>query len=285
LVGATYEMAVEGQRTSLWVKLLLVATIAGTFGLLTIATGTTGHYPAGGGTMVAVILAAAVMALGTLINGGCYFGSIVYLSRGRSDYLFTLIGIGIAARIGLADRFGVAAMSQTHEAPSAPVLSALTGLAVVVALLAGYAAWRSGASGVSRRVLYTMLAAVCASLLFLHLPGWTYGTVLTSLSQVDRLGFNWHQNALGAAFFGGAIVSSIVGGLSQPTWLTFTGTLRCLAGGFVMESAARMIPGGNDTLLLWAIPGFGSYGLIAYATMFIMLLACWRVTTLRRATT
>ena len=38
-----------------------------------------------------------------------------------------------------------------------------------------------------------------------------------------------------------------------------------------MESAAHMIPGGNDVLLLWAMPALGIYAFLAYAVLLFVL--------------
>jgi Sulphur transport len=48
---------------------------------------------------------------------------------------------------------------------------------------------------------------------------------------------------------------------------------RCLAGGFVMGWGAHLVPGGNDMLLLWAIPGLALYGLLAYLVMLVTVAA------------
>ena len=40
-----------------------------------------------------------------------------------------------------------------------------------------------------------------------------------------------------------------------------------LAGGFLMGIGASAVPGGNDVLLMWTIPGLTLYGLVAYLTM------------------
>jgi len=52
--------------------------------------------------------------------------------------------------------------------------------------------------------------------------------------------------------------------------------LRCLVGGAVMAYGASRIPGGNDALLLWSIPGLTLYGFAAYVVLLLTLIvALW----------
>lgn len=43
----------------------------------------------------------------------------------------------------------------------------------------------------------------------------------------------------------------------------------------VMGYGAQQMPGGNDSLLLWAIPGLTLHGLIAYAVMACVITAAF----------
>ncbi len=282
-VAATREVIAEGRSTALRIKLLFASAIAAAYGALTLAHAGPGWYPAGGGPVLAVIVAAAIMAIGALINGGCYFGSITYIGRGKAEYLFTLVGITLAARTNLAARLGVGAEAHLRPAPSSLELDTLVGIAILFSLAAGYSIVRASGSRLYGRVWYTLLAASAATLLYLRLPGWNYASVLVSLSNIDHQAFNWQHNALALMLFAGAIASSFVGGLWQPAGLTAIGSARRLIGGFVLASAAQSIPGGNDTLLAWAIPGFGGYGVLAYAVMLAVLLFCWWVSTRRQS--
>jgi len=274
-VAATQEAVIQARPTALLVKVLVVVTITAAYGTLTLASHSLGRYPGADGLLGAVIAGAAIMALGTIINGGCYFGSLVYIGRGNSDYLFTLVGITLATRIGLAGRFGLDSHAELRPSPTPTVLVAVVIIAVVIGLLVLFTLRREASAAVDTRLRNALLAGLAATALFVHLPGWNYAGVLASLGHADQLGFDVRQNALGLALFVGAITSARTAGLWQPTWPTLSGALRCLAGGFVMESAARMIPGGNDALLFWAVPGLGTYGLVAYAVMMLVLSLAW----------
>jgi uncharacterized protein len=283
-VAATKEAVVEGRPTALLLKLFVALTIMAAYGGLTLASGSLGRYPGADGLLGAVIAGAAIMGLGTIINGGCYFGSLVYIGRGNSDYLFTLVGIAVAARIGLAMRFGLDSHAELRPSPTPTVLVTVVIIAVVIGLLVLFTLRREASAAVDARLRNGLLAGLAATALFVHLPGWNYAGVLASLGHADQRGFDVHQNALGLALFAGTLASARTAGLWRPTWPTLRGALRCLAGGFVMESAARMIPGGNDALLLWAVPGLGTYGLVAYAVMMLVLSLAWLTRRPRAAT-
>ena len=40
-----------------------------------------------------------------------------------------------------------------------------------------------------------------------------------------------------------------------------------------MGAGARMIPGGNDTMMLWSIPGLAHHGVAAYRVMMLTIAA------------
>jgi hypothetical protein len=75
------------------------------------------------------------------------------------------------------------------------------------------------------------------------------------------------------AVLAGVVVSALIGRsftLSKPK---VAGAASRLVGGFIMGSGALLVPGGNDTLMLWAIPGQTFYGLTAYAVMLATIVA------------
>jgi uncharacterized protein len=58
--------------------------------------------------------------------------------------------------------------------------------------------------------------------------------------------------------------------LQRPEWRR---GLRCAGGGLIMGCGAALVPGGNDSLLLWAIPGLTIYGALAYLFMLVTIAA------------
>lgn len=270
-VAAMQDCVLHGRFAALWLKLTALMIVTCALGGLNLLTGSIGSYAGGGGAWHISALAAAFMAIGAMINGGCYFGSFLYICRGRSDYMMTLLGVMLASRFSIAMKAGVVAHTALKPAPGSQLLAVVTVLALLISTVAAFAALRSGGDLIRTRLNYILLAGVAAALIYLKKPGWSYGGVFASLGTLDRTGFDWSQQAMGVALFGGAIASFVRAGLWKAERLTLVGSTRCLAGGFVMESAAHMIPGGNDALLLWAMPALGLYAVLAYAVLLVVL--------------
>jgi hypothetical protein len=160
--------------------------------------------------------------------------------------------------------------------------SVVPGLSIFVLVL--LAAWRSrravGVRGFPLRGPWAWqdAAACCgvlAALLFALMPNWSYGHAVEALVTTDARPAQWGRQLPALAMFAGVSVSALLVGrfrLVRPAWVR---SLRCLSGGAVMAYGASCIPGGNDALLLWSIPGLTVYGLIAYAVMLLALMAAF----------
>ena len=91
----------------------------------------------------------------------------------------------------------------------------------------------------------------------------------------------WRTSLSALTLFAGAIGEAALAGRFNMQRPNLQRALRCLAGGAVMGLGAALVPGGNDNLLLWAIPGLTGYGVVAYGLMLwvivmaFMLAARW----------
>ena len=276
-VAATQE-AIQAQRsTGLTLQVIALGTTAVVLLGLSLWIGDVGRLPGDGGTRLTVALAACVMALGAMLNGGCYLGSIMYLGRGKANFLFSLLGIALAVRVDLPGAWGIASHPSLRPQPGNTLLGVATlGFAVLV-LLAVRALRRTHGVSLDARMGATLFAGVLAGTLMLHAPGWGYAAVLNAVGRWGIAPFDVTLVAPAAALFLGAVASCIAAGTWAPAAPTWLGAVRCLTGGFVMESAAHCIPGGNDVLLLWVLPGLGGYGLLAYSLLLSTMLLIWRL--------
>jgi hypothetical protein len=59
----------------------------------------------------------------------------------------------------------------------------------------------------------------------------------------------------------------------RPDWKPRLSWLRNIVGGMLMGIATAMLPGGNDALVLYGIPGFSPHALPAFAAMAIGIAA------------
>jgi len=207
-----------------------------------------------------LIAGGALLGLGAMINGGCYLGSVLYLGTGNLNFLFTLAGIGIGLRATAALFPASIGVTSGLRMASGPVWIVGVCVCVVVIVLL----IRTDRS-TSRWLV--LLTGLLAGLVYARRPGWSYGGVLQSLLQ-GRVGLmTWRDNACALLLFTGAVAGAVASGRARwqpPEWHR---SLRCAAGGLIMGAGAALVPGGNDMLLLWSIPGLTVYGALAYAVM------------------
>jgi hypothetical protein len=227
------------------------------------------HLPGMGGELLPVLLGAVMLALGFAVNGGCYLGSVLYVGQGRANFSLTLVGIYLADRFSVPDRWGIHAM-ESHVA-SSPTSLPMSTLFLALGIGAAWLLWSRRSQASTRRVWGVCLAAVSATALFWLHPGWGYGATIAGLAHAGLMSFGLNQIA-GLSVFVGAIVSCILAGQWHPSGFTRVGILRCLFGGYIMETGAQCVPGGSDTWVFWTIPGMGTHGLFAYAMVVTLLL-------------
>jgi toxin CptA len=205
---------------------------------------------------VRLLVGGALLGVGALVNGACYLGSVLYIGRGNANFLLTLLGLGVAARIAGAPMMA---------ADGAPLRMAMGPTFLAGALLFALLLWVALRAWHRSVVLAAAAAGLLAGLVYALHPAWSYGVVIDSLA-LSR----WMESAalLSAAML---FVGATLGALSQHRWqFVMPAPLRaarCLAGGFLMGWGAHLVPGGNDMLLLWAIPGLTLYGVLAYLAM------------------
>ena len=245
---------------------MLVATCAAGLGLLSLAL----LRPAGVVLPAQLPLApgllagGALLGAGALLNGACYLGSVQYLGRGNPNFLLTMLGLGLAAR-SAAGGTPMAMRMVAGSAGRMPDASvAIAGLALFAVLLS------LPMRGARSAAVYAAAAAglVAAGIYAWH-PAWSYGVVVESLVHAR------HGMAPGLLAACLLFVGATLGAVLQHRWqlapLEPLRAARCLAGGFVMGWGAHLVPGGNDMLLLWVLPGLAAYGLVAYIAMLATL--------------
>ena len=213
-----------------------------------------------------VVAGGVLLGVGAMINGGCYLGSVLYLGTGNLNFLFTLAGIGLGLR---------AAMSALPNS-----FFAMSGLRMVMG-----PGWFVGLGGFMLAILVLMrgrrpvsswvvvLTGLLAGLVYARKPGWSYGALLQSLMQGRPGLVHWRDNLPAVGLFVGAVTGALAAGRLHWQRPAVVRSLRCLVGGLLMGMGAALVPGGNDTLLLWAIPGLTLRGLLAYAVMLATIAA------------
>jgi toxin CptA len=83
--------------------------------------------------------------------------------------------------------------------------------------------------------------------------------------------------AAGGALFLGATLAAVWHRKMRLRWPTRRRLARDFAGGAMMMTGGLMIPGGNDSLVLYGLPGASPKALVAWLLMFGALFLSFRV--------
>ena len=206
------------------------------------------------------IVGGLLLGIGAMINGGCYLGSVQYLGTGNLNFLFTLVGIGLGLRgATLLAPLPIAATPGLRMATGYLWLAGLSAFSLIIVTLV---IWRR-----VKGQWLALLAGLLAGLVYARRPGWSYGTALEALAQGHFGLAHGPANLSALTLFAGAICGATLAGRFYLQRPMLGRALRCLAGGATMGCGAALVPGGNDNLLLWAIPGLTLYGALAYGLM------------------
>jgi uncharacterized protein len=213
-----------------------------------------------------VIAGGLLLGLGALVNGGCYLGSVLYLGSGNLNFLLTLVGIASGEFLSAAATGVALPASANLRMSMGPVwIAGAAGFVLVIIIVLFRAR--------SRERWLAVAAGSLAGLVYARHPGWSYGTVLDSIAQGNFARMSWIMNLSALLLFAGAVAGARLAGRFHLQWPTAARSLRCLAGGAIMGFGAARVPGGNDLLLLWAIPGLTIYGALAYGSMLFLIAA------------
>ncbi|WP_371366265.1 YeeE/YedE thiosulfate transporter family protein [Pseudomonas sp. QL9] len=226
-----------------------------------------------------------LLGLGALLNGGCVLGTIARLGSGQWAWLGT--PLGFLGGCVLARHWGAAAVDMPMALPTwlQDLPAALPALIVLpLALRGGWIlrdARRRSATPWSAH-LATLVIALCFLGLFCTVGPWSYTDVLGELAdgRFMHLGI---RGLLLPALFGGALLGGWLSGNWRHRWPRALDLARCLAGGALMGAGASLVPGGNDSLILFGMPLLWPNAWLAFASMCLSIaLALGLVALLRR---
>jgi toxin CptA len=225
------------------------------------------------------VIGGALLGLGATLNGACVFGSIARFGSGEWAYLLTPIGFYLGC-ISVGAVFG-ASMPLPLEAES-PVLRASSWL---VLPFAAFALWRivrgvrRGTGDRGRTRWHALVAAriwsphtattvigVTFVVMLLLVGGWAYTDVLAELARGMATSVG-ARALLAVALLAGAVLGGWTAGRMSNASVEPVQLVRCVVGGVVMGWGSVLLPGGNDGLVLVAMPLGWPYAWLAFATM------------------
>jgi len=210
---------------------------------------------------LAGIAGGLVFAAGARLNGACAIGTVGRLAEGDLAYLATLVGAGLAAACYAGPPMHVIApgLSLAWQAGWAVALVALTACGVL--------ALRSRAR-LTAWVSYALVGGTGA-LLAASQAHWAWIDVVRDLARGNML--SSMGVIAGGALFAGAVGAALWMRRWHIRWPTLRRVLRDFAGGALMMTGGVMIPGGNDGLVLYGMPGGSPRAAVAWAVMFLAL--------------
>jgi len=228
------------------------------------------------------VIGGALYGLGTSLNGACMFGTLSRIASGNLSFIAALPGIALGARVGttIASPYLAFTLRSPLREPSLGGFALLLLAAGLVGLTAAGIIRTHRRAGLHvgqvlraarwRTSVAMTIIGVLGGLLFATGAPWSYSTLLRVLGNLTE-----HQEAtlatativgpLGA--LAGALAAAALGGrfaLRAPSGVQLG---RSLIGGGIMGFAIILIPGGNATLLLSALPSLARHGALAYLSM------------------
>lgn len=223
-----------------------------------------------------LFIGAFLMGIGALINRGCFVGTIGYIGTGQFSYLLSFVGLGLAmwlAGDNMLDLFDPVTPKKRTLIPDDPVKQMVVVGFVVVCLASLWLLVMMR----NLKMLALLTVGVSAAMIFGTRPEWAYAAVINSLINGQGLSVGMTVEIAVIALFLGAVFSSWLKDRFKPTlgnWKLAGGNL---AGGFLMGIGASAVPGGNDILLMWTIPGLALYGAIAYMVMIATIALAFKL--------
>ncbi len=232
-----------------------------------------------------IFVGGVLLGIGAAINQGCFLGSVARLGRGEVAYGFTMVGIGLAMALSAQLLPLLAAHGPvTGKASALRHPHELLWVGLVFVPLATFGLWRWWKR--RRQTVFALIVVgVAGGTIFACNPDWSYSSGLYRLATTGWLPGTFYAEAGAIAVLAGVVASALIRqsfALRRPS---APGAASRLVGGFLMGSGALLVPGGNDTLMLWAIPGLTYYGLVAYLVMIAtiaVILVSHRVLTAKR---
>ncbi len=225
-------------------------------------------------------LGGTLLGVGAFLNGGCAFGVVARIGSGQWAWLATppgfLAGFALAGRsLGVTPAMPVAIPDWLQQVPIGlvPLI-----LAAVVARL-GWLAWnrRNGSADASIWTPHhaTIVLGIAFLLLFVCVGAWAYTDILAELAtgRFMELGL---RGLLLPAMFAGALLGGWTAGLWEHRWPSLRALSKCFFGGVLMGLGSSLVPGGNDSLILFGMPLLWPNAWLAFACMcLVVVLALW----------
>jgi len=222
-----------------------------------------------------MILASMIMGVGAFLNRACFVGTISKIGTGDFAYLLTFAGLALVLWLGRLPLWDDVIFIDQQKNPLFDDRIRMVFL-FLFALTAGYSLLQIIKH--KKRAMFALLTVgISAALIFGTTDHWGYTSVVDNLVSGSGLSTGMALELSVLALFGGAMLSSWLKDRFKPRFASKTMAAMNFTGGFLMGLGAIAVPGGNDLLLLWVIPGMALYGFVAYGVMIATIAAIMMV--------
>lgn len=213
-------------------------------------------------------IGAVLLGAGATLNRGCFLGSVSLLARGNGNYLFTLAGILFA--LSCAEQWASTMAASGILRPDVGTVRLARSAWPAMFWFFPFAIYgaRKWVATRKQTMLALIVVGISGGALYAFNPGWSYTSGLERAANGQLSLQHWQMEANAVALFCGAVTSSALRHRFRWERPSIKLGAGCFFGGMLMGFGAKLIPGGNDGLMLWAIPGLTVYGPVAY---FIMI--------------
>jgi len=237
---------------------------------------------------ITAVLGGFTFGLGAAMNGACVYSTMARLADGEGAMLTAVIGfgLGIAGFVALLDAGWLA-----RPSPSTPRFALLIGFTAGIAVL-GFAVyeatrlWRTRPRELRAHELVlakqyrlstaAMLIGLAAGLMYLIVGPYGYATTLQQGVE-SLLGRRASPETVRWILLGAALAGMLASTLQRRSfrldWRPQQRWLMNLSGGALMGLGVALAPGGNDSLVLYAIPTLSPHALPTYAALALGIAA------------
>lgn len=280
-VATAYEI-LHHRRPRLFIGLLAASATAGLVAVPLVWFADGWAMLAGTAHVSGTLLAAAVIfGLGATINDACLLGSLSRLGEG--ELRLVLLPAGLTGGFFVADRSTIAGTVHIGRsilsAPGTTGYVALTAFAATLVLALALVSRvrmvrrpRQWPLGVSMVVL-----GATGGTLYATAPAWTYADLVhRSLPLAMSMGNDVAALTV-TATIAGAVAAAHRRRRWRPRRIAISDVAKTIMGGFLMGLGSALIPGGNDGLILAALPALSIGGAVAYVLMLTTIMAALAV--------
>ena len=239
-------------------------------------------------TMTAM-LGGLLFGIGAGVNGACAYATMARMVDGEIGMLLTVAGFVLGVLIFVM-LIGSGTLVRPAPSPSpipsllhvAPYVGAVL---IALGLLELIRLWRSRPAGSTLREMVfapayrlstaalLMGVAAGAMLVLFGSPGYTstFQQVVEAHAGTRPMPPSGRWLVVGAVLLG-MLASTLQRGSFRVDWRPRWSWLRNIFGGILMGLGCALLPGGNDALILYGIPGLSPHALPAYAALLLGIL-------------